>query len=247
YFGGVIPEAKTLGLELPGKAQSDQTRQYMDKLAFDVALEDYWKLVKTANKYIQDSAPWNLAKDESKKEELQKVIYTMVEVLRVTALRLSPFMPFTAQAIWQQLGFADKVETHAFSETESAGVYQKGQKVQVGTPLFPRIEIKKEAAGVSDDALVTKAQNALKKNISQQVQKALNSKPDCGWLATSGKEYQELLAAGKYGFYVRSADKKRHIIEIEKQKLLDAKDEAGLNALADHLSKQVQTLLTTQS
>ena len=79
------------------------------------------------------------------------------------------------------------------------------------------------------------------------MQKSLNLKPDCGWLATSGKEYQELLAADKYGFYVRSTDKKRHIIEIEKQKLLDAKDESGLKVLADDLSKQVQTLLSPQS
>ena len=57
-------------------------------------------------------------KDEAKKQELQKVMFTLVEVLRVTAIRLSPFMPFTAQAIWEQLGFADKVEKHSFSETE---------------------------------------------------------------------------------------------------------------------------------
>ena len=141
YFGGVIPEpTKVLGLEIPTKIETDQTRELMDRLAFDIVLENYWKYVKSANKYIQDSAPWNLAKNENQKEELQRVIFTLIEVLRVTAIRLSPFMPFTAQTIWQQLGFGDKVETHSVSETESLGVYQKGQKVQVGIPLFPRIE-----------------------------------------------------------------------------------------------------------
>jgi len=244
YFGGVIPEpTKVLGLEIPTKIETDQTRELMDRLAFDIILENYWKYVKSANKYIQDSAPWNLAKNENQKEELQRVIFTLIEVLRVTAIRLSPFMPFTAQTIWQQLGFGDKVETHSVSETESLGVYQKGQKVQVGIPLFPRIEIKKETAEVSDDVLLNKVQTILKRNIVQQVQKSLNLKPDCGWLAASGKEYQELLVAGKYGFYVRTPDKKRSIIEVEKQKLLNAKDESILKSLADKLSQQVQTLL----
>jgi len=244
YFGGVIPEpTKVLGLEISTKIETDQTRELMDRLAFDIILENYWKYVKSANKYIQDSAPWNLAKNENQKEELQRVIFTLIEVLRVTAIRLSPFMPFTAQTIWQQLGFGDKVETHSVSETESLGVYQKGQKVQVGIPLFPRIEIKKETAEVSDDVLLNKVQTILKRNIVQQVQKSLNLKPDCGWLAASGKEYQELLVAGKYGFYVRTPDKKRSIIEVEKQKLLNAKDESILKSLADKLSQQVQTLL----
>ena len=244
YFGGVIPEpTKVLGLEISTKIETDQTRELMDRLAFDIVLENYWKYVKSANKYIQDSAPWNLAKNENQKEELQRVIFTLIEVLRVTAIRLSPFMPFTAQTIWQQLGFGDKVETHSVSETESLGVYQKGQKVQVGIPLFPRIEIKKETAEVSDDVLLNKVQTILKRNIVQQVQKSLNLKPDCGWLAASGKEYQELLVAGKYGFYVRTPDKKRSIIEVEKQKLLNAKDESILKSLADKLSQQVQTLL----
>jgi methionyl-tRNA synthetase len=243
YFGGVIPESvKVFDLEMPNTNQANKTRELMDKLAFDVVLESYWKYVKSANKYIQDSAPWNLAKDENKKEELQKVIFTLVEVLRITAIRLSPFMPFTAQAVWQQLGFIDKVEAHSFSETERLGTYQKGQKVQVGTPLFPRIEIRKDMT-VSDDVLINKVQTTLKRNIVQNVQKSLNLKPDCGWLATSGKEYQDLLVVDKYGFYVRTADKKRTIVEIEKQKLLNAKDEVGLNALADELSKQVQSLL----
>ena len=101
----------------------------------------------------------------------------------------------------------------------------------------------KETAEVSDDVLLNKVQTILKRNIVQQVQKSLNLKPDCGWLAASGKEYQELLVAGKYGFYVRTPDKKRSIIEVEKQKLLNAKDESILKSLADKLSQQVQTLL----
>jgi hypothetical protein len=112
--------------------------------------------------------------------------------------------------------------------------------------LFPRIEIKKET-NVSEDALISKIQTTLKRNISQSVQKSLNLKPECGWLATSGKEYQDLLAVGKYGFYARTADKKRTIIEIEKQKLLNCQDQAASDLLSNELSHQIQALLAPQN
>ncbi len=249
YFGGSIPEPSKKesfdsNLDIAWKMGSlEHARELMDKLAFDVVLGQYWELIKAANKYIQDSAPWNLAKDESKKEELQKVIFTMVEVLRVTALRLSPFMPFTAQAIWEQLGFTDKVEKHSFSETETAGVYQKGQKVKVGTPLFPRIEKKKEGekAEVGGQDAIVAAQGNLKKKITQHFKTALNLKPECGWLASSSLEYPVLLAQGKYGFYVRTPDKKRVIIEVEQQKLADSK---AVDGVYDHLLAETQKLFT---
>lgn len=244
YFGGTIPKViETFDLEMPGPSQTKQTRELMDRLAFDLALEGHWKLVKDANKYIQVSAPWNLAKDEAKKPELHKVIFTLVEVLRVTAIRLSPFMPFTAQIIWEQLGFQDKVESHAFSETERVGSYVLGQKVKVGVGLFPRIE-KKEAGGsvqVSGEDAVTAAQTNLKKKLSQHF-KAQNQKPDMGWLATSSREYPELLAKGKYGFYIRTPDKKRVIIEVEKEKLIDPR---STDALQEALMAEAQKILAS--
>ena len=72
----------------------------------------------------------------------------------------------------------------------------------------------------------------------------INLKPDCGWLAPSGKDYQELLAKGKYGFYVRTPDKKRTIIEIEKEKLTsELKTENGRRFLIDYFVKEIETLL----
>lgn len=244
YFGGVIPEApKVFGLEMPSSTQANETRKLMDQLAFDVVLENHWKHIKNANKYIQTSAPWNLAKDETKQPELQKVLFTLVEVLRVTAIRLSPFMPFTAQAIWEQLGFQDKVEKHSFAETETTGSYAPGQKIKLGSPLFPRIEKKKEGetAPVSGEDAVAAAQNALKKKISQYF-KERNLKPEMGWLATSSREYPELLAKGKYGFYVRTPDKKRVIIEVDAQKLADPQ---SAETLHQNLLTETQKLLAS--
>ncbi len=242
YCGGVIPEkAPSFDMEMPGPDQAKQTRDLMDRLAFDQALENHWKHIKAANKYIQTSAPWNLAKDEAKKPELQKVLFTLVEVLRVTAIRLSPFMPFTAQAIWEQLGFSDKVDKRSFGETEMVGSYAPGQKVKLGSPLFPRIEKKEadETAPVSGEDAIAAAQSSLKKKLSQHF-KAQNLKPDMGWLASSSQEYPELLAKGKYGFYVRTPDKKRVIIEVEQQKLTDPK---FADALHGSLLAEAQKLL----
>ncbi|HVZ80388.1 MAG TPA: methionine--tRNA ligase [bacterium] len=244
YFGGTIPgTAQVFDLAMPGKSQAEETRGLMDRLAFDVVLGQYWELIKTANKYIQVSAPWNLAKDEAKRPELQKVIFTLVEVLRVTAIRLSPFMPFTAQAIWEQLGFVDKVEGHSFSETERPGIYGPGQKVRVGNPLFPRIEKKEEGekVPVSGEGGIEATQNAIKKKIVQHF-RSKNLKPEMGWLATSSREYPELLAKGKYGFYVRTPDKKRTIIEVEKEKLMDPR---SVDSLSGTMTAEAEKIMAS--
>ncbi|HJT24135.1 MAG TPA: hypothetical protein VJ873_06130, partial [bacterium] len=123
--------------------------------------------------------------------------------------------------------------------------YARGQKIKLGSPLFPRIEKKKEGetAPVSGEDAVVAAQNALKKKLAQYF-KAQNLKPDMGWLATSSREYPELLAKGKYGFYVRTPDKKRVIIEVDRQKLEDPK---SAEALQEILLTEAQKLLTSAS
>lgn len=241
YCGGIIPEkVTTFDMEMPGPVQANQTRELMGLLAFDQVLENHWKHIKAANKYIQSAAPWNLAKDESKKSELQKVIFTLVEVLRVTAIRLSPFVPFTAQAIWGQLGFVDKVEKHSFSETEKIGSYAPGQRVKVGSPLFPRIE-KEISEVVYADSYVSEAQKKIKKKIVDYLKSKTNTKPDCGWLAESGIEYKELQANGKFGFYFRTADKKRNILPVKKEILINSINTEVLDDVIEDLIKKINS------
>ncbi len=245
YFGGVIPESAdrrfNSDLDIAWKmGESGHIKEMMDKLAFDVVLGQYWELIKAANKYIQISAPWNLAKDEAKKQELQKVMFTLVEVLRVTAIRLSPFMPFTAQAIWEQLGFADKVEKHSFSETEKIGSYAPGQKVKVGSPLFPRIE-KEITEVVYEDSHVPEAQKKIKKKIVDYLKSKINAKPDCGWLADSGAEYKELQKSGEFGFYFRTGDKKRSVLPVKKEALIDSISTEVLDGVVEDLIKKINS------
>jgi methionyl-tRNA synthetase len=117
---------------------------YMEQLAFSEALTEIWSLINQANKYIEDSAPWKLSK-ENKSEELKCVIQTLMEVLRIVAQAIWSFMPSTAEAIWKQLGLVGSPKDSTFNE-KSWGFFEKGGKVIKGAPLFPRIETDKEGA-----------------------------------------------------------------------------------------------------
>ena len=113
----------------------------MKRLAFSEALANIWMLISKANKYIEKYAPWTLSK-EGKTEELKLVILTLVEVLKVIAQAVWPFMPTTGEAIWIQLGLSGKPYDVPFKE-DMWGFFEKGGKIAKGTPLFPRIEVKK--------------------------------------------------------------------------------------------------------
>lgn len=112
----------------------------MHELAFKDGLEKIWVVIDNANKFIEESAPWTLAK-EGKTEELEKVIVVLLEVLKVVAQAIWPFMPATGEKIWIQLGLSGKPGDVPFKEN-LWGYFEKGGKIAKGAPLFPRIEVK---------------------------------------------------------------------------------------------------------
>ncbi|MBN2453152.1 MAG: methionine--tRNA ligase [Candidatus Omnitrophica bacterium] len=114
----------------------------MPDLNFTLALSGIWNVISLANKFIEDSKPWVLAK-ENKQDELALVIYTLLEALRTIAIGIYSFMPETAQKIWAQLGMEGSVESVPFSDAKTWGKLTPGTKVSKSGPLFPRIEIKK--------------------------------------------------------------------------------------------------------
>jgi methionyl-tRNA synthetase len=150
YFNGLVPKPGAQGplekeLEALGKAYASKSRIMMDHLEFHSALLQAWELVKRANKYIEESAPWKAAKEgEAGQEKLAAIMYSLAESLRVTALSIAPFLPFTAQALWGQLGYTDDIHQHSLKETEDWGKIPVGQKTTRGLPLFPRIEKEKK-------------------------------------------------------------------------------------------------------
>ncbi|UCC66956.1 MAG: methionine--tRNA ligase [Deltaproteobacteria bacterium] len=113
----------------------------MDQLAFHRALGAIWDLVGTLNKYLDETSPWSLAKEEGRKAELEGILYNSLEVLRVLAIFLFPFVPATAQRMWEMLGLPGKVGEQRIEEVSMWGGFPEGLQITKPTPLFPRIEM----------------------------------------------------------------------------------------------------------
>ena len=146
YNGGVVPEAKTNDaidddLKAVATGAASKVEAQMDKFAFNMALEEIWILVRRANKYIDEKAPWVLAKDSEKKAELDTVLKNLAEAIRIISILIYPFMHTTSKEIRKQMGlwYSDVVWEDAF---EFEMMY--GEQVKKGDAIFPRIDIEKE-------------------------------------------------------------------------------------------------------
>ncbi len=143
YHGGVITHKEgTEAVDREFIALVNETvanyREAMDHMELNQAIKDVWALIGRANKYIDETAPWILAKDPAQAERLQAVMYNLAEVLRIVAILIAPFVPVTAPKIFEQLGLG-KAE---FLLADAVwGGLASGTKVQKGEPLFPRIEV----------------------------------------------------------------------------------------------------------
>jgi methionyl-tRNA synthetase len=234
YFDGKIPASNASDAEKEIDLKNrrlplEQLKEFIDGLSgssldFSTVLGEIWELIKGANKYIELSSPWKVAKDGNR-EELGLIMFNLAEVLRISSIRLAPFLPFTAQAIWAQLGYEDNVHQHYLNETEDWGKIPVGQKIKTGPPLFPRID--KEVV-VSEESIIQVVQSALKKKIVNHFLTTNGLKLDCGWLASSGIEYRELLKDNKYGFYLKLPNKTRKILSLKKDALIKSFDKDDL-------------------
>ncbi|HBN83692.1 MAG TPA: methionine--tRNA ligase [Clostridiales bacterium] len=153
YFDGIIPDERAEGdfdqdlmetvLAAPAKVD-----EKMDSLEFSAALVEIWKAISRTNKYIDETAPWLLAKDESQKPRLAQVMYNLAESIRIVSVLIQPFMVETPEKIWEQLGILDAKETQ-WDSVYSWGGYQSGNRVQKGVVLFPRIDLEQEMEDLS--------------------------------------------------------------------------------------------------
>jgi methionyl-tRNA synthetase len=112
----------------------------MEEFAFHQVLSSIWKLVGGTNKYIDETAPWMLARDESKRERLDTVLYNILESLRFLCILISPFMPGASEKMKKGLGGDENVSSWSLEEVESWGRLKTGGRIQMIPPLFPRIE-----------------------------------------------------------------------------------------------------------
>ena len=147
YNGGIVPELtearEPLDEELKAVAvgAADKVEKNMDKFAFNMALEEIWVVVRRANKYIDETMPWVLAKDEASKPRLDNVLHNLAETIRIISVLIHPFMHTTSDAIRKQLGlwYADVAWEDAFQFE-----MMQGEQVKKGDPIFPRLDIEKE-------------------------------------------------------------------------------------------------------
>lgn len=147
YFGGTLPEereADPLDDELISMISSlrEKYDAQMEKYAFQNGLAEVFKVISRTNKYIDETAPWALGKDETKKARLATVLYNLLESLRVSASLLSPFMPESAAKIAKQIGAT--AEDVSYENAAKFGVLPKNVTVHKGATLFPRIDMQKE-------------------------------------------------------------------------------------------------------
>ncbi len=167
YFGGTIPatrEATEFDEDLISLATSirGNVDKFIDETQLNNALAEIFKLVSRANKYIDETAPWVLAKEEANAPKLANVLYNLVESIRISATLLEPFMPAVMPKIFEQIGVGKEFVTY-----ENAGKFNVMENitVQKGDVLFPRIDVEKEIEElnqiISNNETCEKDENAI--------------------------------------------------------------------------------------
>ncbi|MFC0525665.1 methionine--tRNA ligase [Pontibacillus salicampi] len=155
YFDGQIPSFRTgeepvdTALEDFAKDTRASVEQAMENMEFSVALNKLWSFISRTNKYIDETTPWILAKDESKQERLGNVMAHLAESLRHIAVMLQPFMTRTPQQIVGQLGLTGD-EYLSWESLDQLGMIPAGTTVQKGQPIFPRLETEEETQIIKD-------------------------------------------------------------------------------------------------
>ena len=155
YNGGFVPDLTDAGKCVPGEdgidydaqlkeiaiGAADKVGKQMDDFKFNLALEEIWIVVRRANKYIDETMPWVLAKNEADKPRLDNVLHNLAEAIRIISVLIHPFMHTTSDAIRKQMGlwYADVAWEDAFTFEMMAG-----EQVKKGPAIFPRLDIDKE-------------------------------------------------------------------------------------------------------
>jgi methionyl-tRNA synthetase len=150
----------------------DKVDDFMDNLNFSNALEEVWKLIRRTNKYVDETMPWILAKEENT-ERLDTVLYNLSESLRIVSILIKPFMVKTSDEIRKQLGIEEEV---VWDNAKEWGLLKEGSKMAKGGIIFPRldIEVELERLNNANNALIEKrmaAKNANKPEAEEAEEK----------------------------------------------------------------------------
>ncbi len=164
YEGGKVPALDAghtdfdASLEEAAASAVREYNDYMDKLQFSDALDAAWRLVARANKYIDETEPWTLAKDSAKKTELDAVMAHLAESLRVIALLARPVLVSASKQIFDQLGM--NIEDDTQTAPDFGHLPADITVVAKGTPIFPRLDIEEEVAYIKGEMAKSKDKKA---------------------------------------------------------------------------------------
>ncbi len=155
YFDGTIPmyQGSKREYEVQLLQVNEETvkkyEEAMEKMEFSVALTALWQLVSRTNKFIDETSPWALAKDEEKNDELASVMVHLAETLRRVAILLQPFLTKTPKEIFKQLSIVDS-SLQSWESLGKFGMIPEGTKVEKGEPIFPRLDIQEEVSFIKE-------------------------------------------------------------------------------------------------
>jgi methionyl-tRNA synthetase len=172
YFGGTLPtdrETDEIDNELIEMMTSlrDKTDKFIDETQLNNALAEIFKVISRANKYIDETTPWILGKDESKKARLATVLYNLLEAIRISTTLLSCFMPSTMPKAWEQIGADESVIT--YENAAKYGVLPADVTVKKGAALFPRIDVDKEIDELNE-LIKKQMEEAMKKESKKEIE-----------------------------------------------------------------------------
>ena len=153
YFGGTLPTERQEGepdteLRTMASTLRDRYEAEMERFQFQNALEQVFKTIQRANKYIDENAPWALAKDPANRVRLATVMYHLLETIRICATLLMPFMPESAEKIFDQIGACEGCRT--WEKANVWGSLRPDATVHKGEALFPRIDAEKALAELEE-------------------------------------------------------------------------------------------------
>ena len=175
YFGGQLPVEREetefdASLKEIAKAVTEKVDGLLDNMLFSDALAEIWTLIRRANKYVDETQPWILAKDEASKAKLANSLYNLAEAIRIVSILIQPFMTKAPALIWEQIGVKDD-EIKTWDSAKEWGLLPADVKVKKGPAIFPRIDMKKELEEL--EAAMKKAQES---SVANQTKKAEEAK-----------------------------------------------------------------------
>lgn len=211
YFNGVLPKYKgklhPLDEEMEQMALDTKDKFYssMENMQFSVALAEVWKLISRTNKYIDETTPWVLAKDENEREMLENVMIHLVENIRFAAVLLRPFLTHAPYEIFRQLNL-EKGKLDTFESIEQYGAIDQDIKViEKPEPIFPRLDVEQEVAFIKDSMQGGTTAEPSEEEAETAEEEVMPSKPE---ITIDQFDKVEIKAATVTGAdYVKKSDK----------------------------------------